>query len=78
MTKGNPTVMRVLRERAGLTQEALGDAVGCGQPRIQVWETQQQDIPGGWLTIIAAHLGVDPAQLLRPWDDYLLDGGGQG
>ena len=67
--------MRVMRERAGLTQEQLAELVGCRQPAISAWENGTR-VPAARRGRVAGAIGVDPARLEQPWDEFLLDGGG--
>ncbi|MDR5875134.1 helix-turn-helix transcriptional regulator [Vreelandella gomseomensis] len=56
--------LRQARLNAGLTQNALAEAIGCSQSDISRIESGQRDITLERLKAIAAALGVPVAQLL--------------
>jgi len=71
---GKPTVMRILRERKGMTQEELADLLKCRQPAVSAWESLSYPVSDTLRAAIAKILDVDPAWLLRPWDEFVLAG----
>lgn len=77
--------MRVLRERAGLTQTDLASIIGRAQPEVSMWEWGKERMPDhvrhqvfGALkarladTYSLVH-AVKPEDLDRPWDDVLTE-----
>lgn len=56
--------MRAARERAGLTQEEVGNASGVGQAQYNRYENGRVDPSVGVLVRIAASLGVSAGELL--------------
>lgn len=56
--------VRAARERAGLTQEEVGNASGVGQAQYNRYENGRVDPSIGVLVRIAAALGVTAADLL--------------
>ncbi|HEU4973728.1 MAG TPA: helix-turn-helix transcriptional regulator [Baekduia sp.] len=56
--------VRAARERAGLTQEDVGNASGVGQAQYNRYENGRVDPSIGVLIRIAAALGVTAAELL--------------
>lgn len=56
--------LRQARLKAGLTQSALAEAIGCNQSDISRIESGQRDITLERLKAIAAVLGVPVAHLL--------------
>lgn len=56
--------LRQARIKAGLTQSALAEAIGCSQSDISRIESGERDITLERLKAIAAALGVPVAQLL--------------
>lgn len=78
----NQTTLRILRERAGLSQRQLGDILGRTQPEVSMWEGGKERMPDairyqilGVLraapTIDVPHLKAE--DLDRPWDDVRED-----
>lgn len=52
------TAFRELRERAGLTQRALADALGVHPSMVALWEAGQRPIPTYRLSAVAQAFGV--------------------
>lgn len=52
------TVMRVARERRGLSQAELGRLIGVGQSKVSAWESGQVRCPAGRAQKISEALGV--------------------
>jgi transcriptional regulator with XRE-family HTH domain len=57
-------IIRSTRERAGMTQSALGEALNVTQTCVSYWEAGRRDIGVTDLIRIAAALGVQAADLL--------------
>jgi transcriptional regulator with XRE-family HTH domain len=57
-------MIRAARERAGMTQEALGAALGVTQTCVSYWESRKCDIGMADFLRAAEALGVDPETLL--------------
>ena len=57
--------LRVAREAAGMTQEALGDVLGITFQQVQKYEKGQNRISTTRLLHCALALDVDPADLMR-------------
>lgn len=51
--------MMVARNRKGLTQSQLAQAIGVTQPRISMWETRVMDMPKRRRAEIAELLEID-------------------
>lgn len=75
------TVMRVLRERAGLSQTELAQRLSRGQPEVSMWEWGKERIPDhirhqvfGILRQALAddHPSFEPEDLDRPYDEALM------
>jgi transcriptional regulator with XRE-family HTH domain len=58
------TLIRQAREKASLTQEALGAKLGVTQAAISYWESGRTDPGAVGIVSLAAALGVAPASLL--------------
>lgn len=82
MTDRKQTVMRVLRERAGISQTQLARMLGRKQPEVSMWEWAKEpmamhvryQVLGVLRSAIAESyplLTVD--DLTRPWDDVVLE-----
>ena len=79
------TTMRVLRERAGLSQTDLARLLGRKQPEVSMWEWGKEKLPDHirnqiWGILKARLEDIDwlvhycrPEDLDRAWDDVLLD-----
>lgn len=63
-----PNDIRALRKHAGLTQAALGEAVGLTQGQIGRLETGERELTHYWMRKIAGALNVATADLL-PYQD---------
>lgn len=61
-------VLRQAREAAGMTQKALGVALGYPEDHAQSfvsnWETEYRPIPRKHIKTLAALLNIDPLDLL--------------
>lgn len=57
-------MIRVLREKIGLTQQQLADAVGTSQPQIRRLEAGERRLTKEWAERIAGHLNTTPEILL--------------
>jgi transcriptional regulator with XRE-family HTH domain len=57
-------LIRAAREKAGLTQEALGEKLGVTQAAISYWEAARTDPGAVGIVSLAVALGVTPASLL--------------
>ncbi len=58
------TIMRALREQAGMSQAQLADAIGVSQGKISTWESGLVPIPAKRERQIADLLGLaDPRRL---------------
>ena len=57
--------LRQLRQRAGLTEEALAARLGITYHAIRAWEKGHRPVHGGWLFKLAEALGCSVAEL-RP------------
>lgn len=57
-------MIRVLREKIGLTQQQLADAVGTSQPQIRRLEAGERRLSKEWAERIAGHLNTTPEILL--------------
>lgn len=79
------TTMRVLRERADMTQTDLATLLGRGQPEVSMWEWGKEKMPDHirnqvWGVLLARlgetysliH-GMKAEDLDRPWDDVLKE-----
>lgn len=53
-----------LQQRAGITQEQLGDALGVSQPTISKIMSGARPLTARELTVAAAALGVTPSQIV--------------
>ncbi len=75
--------LKELRERAGMSQEALGDKVGASKQQISMLENGHRRLTQDWLVKLSQALGVSVAHLLgeapttsppasevRPADDH--------
>lgn len=60
---GMATPLKVLRKRAGLTQEQLGRAAGSGRSTIVKLEKGELPLTEDWAKRLAPHLGVKPEQV---------------
>jgi phage repressor protein C with HTH and peptisase S24 domain len=59
--------LRELRERAGLTMQALAERAGTSPPQINKLEKGERRMTIDWMTRLARALGVEPAALMpRP------------
>lgn len=56
--------LKELREAAGLTLEALGEAVGSNRQQIWKLETGKQRMTVDWMVKLAPVLGVEPKELI--------------
>lgn len=56
--------LRAARERAGLSQEALGDLVGLHRTEVSLLERAGRDPRLGTIVKLARGLGIAPAELL--------------
>ncbi len=56
--------MKDLRERRGLTQAQLGEAVGTSQAQIAKLESGKRALSKGWAQRLSGPLGVKPQELL--------------
>lgn len=63
-----PNRIRELRERAGLSQAALGTRAGTSQPQIDRLEKGERRLTDTWMRRLAAGLECDPADLLPRGD----------
>jgi transcriptional regulator with XRE-family HTH domain len=61
---GVGALLRAARERAGLTQEALGAAAGITQAAVSRWESGERELGVTDLLAAASALGCSPASLL--------------
>jgi transcriptional regulator with XRE-family HTH domain len=57
--------LRIARQRAGLTQQELGDRIGGSQPKIAGWEGGSCCPKVASLVQLAEVLDIDPGELLR-------------
>ena len=64
-----PNRIRELRLEAGLSQQALGDAVGTSKMTISDLERGEMQLTQDYMRRIAHALGVTPADLLPPQDN---------
>jgi phage repressor protein C with HTH and peptisase S24 domain len=58
--------LREARERVGLTQAELAEAVGTTQPQIGRLENSKRKLSKEWAERLAPHLKVAPTQLMFP------------
>jgi transcriptional regulator with XRE-family HTH domain len=63
--------VRSLREKAGLTQEALADRAGKDFPRLGGLERGQTNPTFSTLLNVSTALQVSPSQLLRRYEEVL-------
>lgn len=56
--------LRGLRDAQDLSLEALAEATGIEPALLAAYENGEKDIPLSYLSTVAAHCGIDPAQLL--------------
>lgn len=61
---GDMNRLREIRERAGLTQEQLGEMVGATSTQIWRLETGRSQLTQYWLTVLAEQLGCHPADII--------------
>lgn len=66
LTFGLGAVIRSVRQRRGMTQEALADAVGVVRTSITNLERGKQSLPMDKLLKLAAALGMDVSLSLTP------------
>jgi transcriptional regulator with XRE-family HTH domain len=57
----NQTALRILRERAGLSQKQLGDILGRTQPEVSMWENGKERMPDAIRYQILGALRAAPA-----------------
>lgn len=55
--------LRFLRQRAGLSEQALADRLGVTCHAIQAWEKGQRAVRKEWVSKLAAALDCDAAEL---------------
>lgn len=77
------TTMRILRERAGLTQEQLATTIDRTQPQVSMWEGRVEAMPDAIRNQIYGVLKAElkrqgqasrllrPEDLDQPWDEVL-------
>lgn len=64
MSKTAGQTLRESRKKVGLSQEQLGELVGCGRANIAKFEGDKKIMSVDWARRFAPHLGVKPFQLL--------------
>jgi len=69
--------LKRLREREGLTQDQLNDALNLSVGTIGRWEQRTHEPTIDQLIALAAHFGVPPGQLLDPTPIYGLGATGE-
>jgi transcriptional regulator with XRE-family HTH domain len=57
--------LRQLRQRAGLTEQALADRLGVTFHAVQAWEKGQRAVRKEWVSKLAAALDCDAAELRK-------------
>jgi transcriptional regulator with XRE-family HTH domain len=57
--------LRAARKRAGLSQEALGDAIDLHRTEVSLLERAGRDPRLATIVKLATGLGIEPADLLR-------------
>ena len=76
------TTLRILRERAGITQTHLAHLLDRGQAEVSMWEWGQEKmsepVRNQITGILKAYLGSDgpllrSGDLDRPWDEVALE-----
>lgn len=76
------TTMRILRERADLSQEELAGILGRAQPEVSMWERGQEKMSDAIRNQVAGVLrsrlhSIRPVlqadDLDRPWDEVLVE-----
>lgn len=79
------TVMRVLRERANLSQTELADMLGRQQPEVSMWEWGKEPMVEPMRLMVVGVLRsylhneyprLTQYNLLRPWDEVILEWSG--
>lgn len=69
-----PNRLKMLRERRGLTQQQVADAVDVSHVQISRLERNKQDLTEAMVYRLAATLGCHPGELFAPLEsDPLLD-----
>ncbi len=66
----------VLRRRAGLTQEQLAAKLGIGPATVANWERSRAEPSARQWMALAAVFGVDPREMLLPFDAKKRSGDG--
>lgn len=61
---GGPNHLRAWREKRGMTQEELADAVGTNQNMIAYLETGERGLSAKWLRRLAVPLNTTPGMIL--------------
>lgn len=64
-----PNRIRLLRMKAGMSQDELALLVGCSKMQISGLERGKPKLDLHWMKRIAPHLGVAPADLLLAGDN---------
>ena len=63
-----PNRIRELRKKAGLSQEKLGDELGCNKSKISKLENGNQELTQNWMVKIARALSKHLDQTILPAD----------
>lgn len=57
--------IREIRVSKGIDQLSLSSALGCARPAVSNYESGKREVPTDKIKTIAAHLDVDPIELLE-------------
>nr|BFD58900.1 hypothetical protein CKG001_10070 [Bdellovibrio sp. CKG001] len=57
--------IKEIRETKGIDQLSLSSAIGCARPAVSNYESGKRSVPTEKIKVIAAHLEVDPLDLLE-------------